>query len=120
MWTEALREQARDQRAPCVSANTTDEAGNPLVPTSVEVSVAGHKVLVVGVVSPAFATAKVKVSDPQQAVLKAQGEGGNGDRTVIVLAYVAEEGLNALASSLAEVDAVIGGPTGQAVAPRAV
>jgi hypothetical protein len=117
---EVLRELAAGQKAPFVSANTTDEEGRPLAPASVEVSVAGHKVLVVGVVWPTFATAKVKVSDPQQAVLKALGEGGKADRTVIVLAYVAEEGLNALAASLPEVDAVIGGPTGQAVAPRAV
>jgi hypothetical protein len=39
---------------------------------------------------------------------------------VIVLAYLPEDELNALAASLPEVDAIIGGPTGQAVAPRAV
>ena len=39
---------------------------------------------------------------------------------LVVLAYLPVDELNALAAALPEADAVIGGPTGQAVEPQAV
>jgi hypothetical protein len=118
---EALRDLAKRTGVPLVSANTTDAAGQAIAPACVERTIGGRRVLIVGVVSPRYATAAIKVSEPRQAVLTALGaEAKKGERSVIVLAYLTEDELNALAASLPEADAIIGGPTGQAVAPRPV
>jgi hypothetical protein len=121
LGAEALRDLARRSGVLFISANATDAAGQMLAPALVERTVGGRRVLVVGVVSPRFASDKVKISEPRQAVLAALStDAKKGERSVIVLAYLPEDELNALAASLPEADAIIGGPTGQAVAPRAV
>ena len=118
---EKLRDIARRAGVPFISANTTDSEGKAIAPASVERTIGGRRVLIVGVVSPRYATPEVKVSEPRQAVLAALGSGSKTEqRSVIVLAYLPEDELNALAASLPEADAIIGGPTGQAVAPHAV
>jgi hypothetical protein len=118
---EALRDLAKRTGVPLISANTTDAAGQAIAPACVERTIGGRRVLIVGVVSPRYATAGIKISEPRQAVLTALGaEAKKGERSIIVLAYLTEDELNALAASLPEADAVIGGPTGQAIAPHAV
>jgi hypothetical protein len=118
---EALRDLTKRSGVPFVSANTTDAAGQVIAPACVERIVGGRRVLIVGVVSPRYAAAGINISEPRQAVLAALGaQAKKGERSVIVLAYMPEDELNALAASLPEADAVIGGPTGQAVAPHAV
>ncbi|MDB5323032.1 MAG: cycA1 [Phycisphaerales bacterium] len=121
LGAEALRDLARRSNVPFISANATDADGKAIAPASIDVNAGGRRMVVVGVLSPRFASAGIKISEPRQAVLAALGNGAKKDgRTVIVLAYLPEDELNALAASLPEADAVIGGPTGQAVSPRAV
>jgi 2',3'-cyclic-nucleotide 2'-phosphodiesterase (5'-nucleotidase family) len=120
LGAEYLRDARTRLGVPFICANATDSAGAAIVPASVEISAGGRRVLVVGVVSPKFTGNGIKVTEPRQAILSALGEGKKSGRSIVVLAYVNEEELSALAASLPEVDAIIGGPTGQAVAPRNV
>ena len=118
LGADYLRDIAERLHAPFLSANATDSSGHALAPAYRIVQAGGQRVVLIGVLSPRFATAQITVSDPRQAVVRALSDAhGQFDRS-IVLAYVAEEELAQLAADLPEVDAVIGGPTGQAIAPK--
>jgi hypothetical protein len=115
-----LRDVAKRLAIPFISANTTDTAGAPIAPPSIELSIAGRRVFFVGVVSPKFTNSNIRITDPRQAILTALGGAKTTERTLIVLAYLPEDELNALAANLPEADAVIGGPTGQSIAPHSI
>src|SRR5687767_10477271 len=114
-----LRDLQKRLEAPLVSANVKDEAGQRVARSHHTVTLDGRRVLIVGVVSPRFAAPGLAIGDPRQAVLDALAEVPGAD-CKIVLAYLPEDELSQLAAALPEVDAVIGGPTGQAVSPRKV
>lgn len=103
---------------PFISANTQTHDGMPIVePMRIE-TLGGKRIALVGVVSPKFATSEISVSDPVSAISAAiASQKGNYD-ALIVLAYLPEDELNHLAAALPEADAIIGGPTGQAVVPQ--
>ncbi|MEN6407107.1 MAG: multiheme c-type cytochrome [Thermoguttaceae bacterium] len=115
---DVLRQSAAKFRVPLLSANVRDRFGRLVgQPVRIE-SVAGRRVALVGVLSERYATAELQVAPPRQAVLDAlRSMAGRCDAT-IVLAYLPEDELYALAESLPEVDAVVGGPTGQPIAPK--
>ena len=115
-----LRDLAKRTSVPFISANTTDGAGQPLAVSHVLLERGGRKLAVVGVVSPKFATAAVRVSDPRQAVLAAIAPLKGQYQSLVVLAYLPDDELQPFAASLPEADVVLGGPTGQAMAPRRV
>ncbi|RCS54086.1 hypothetical protein DTL42_02740 [Bremerella cremea] len=113
-------EQTLDDEPLFLSANVHNHSGQPLgIPAKV-LEIGQRRVLVIGVLSPSFATDQLEVSDPKQAILnelqRSQESGGHD--VSIVLAYLPEEELRELASQLPEVDAIVGGPTGQAMAPE--
>lgn len=113
-----LRQAARQTGATLISANLRDAAGQPVFEASVVTRAAGLGLAVIGVLSAGFAHAGIRVDEPKLAILAAlRSLQGRFDRA-IVLAYVPEDELMRLAAELPEVDAVIGGPTGQAIAPR--
>ncbi len=121
LGADYLRDVTRRTQTPFISANATDAAGQRIAPASIQLTRAGRQLLIIGVVSPRFAGAGIKISDPRQAVLSVIGDSKKSDRsTILVLAYLPEDELNSLAASLPEADAVIGGATGQAVSPRLV
>ena len=68
---EFLRDVAKRTNVTFLSANATDDAGQPLADSHVTVEKGGRRFAIVGVLSPKFATAQVKVTDPRQAVLNA-------------------------------------------------
>jgi hypothetical protein len=81
------------------------------------VSAAGRRLALVGVLSERYATAELQVSPPQQAAIEAlRGVAGKYD-AAIVLAYLPEDELRPFADALPEADVVVGGPTGQPIAP---
>jgi hypothetical protein len=84
------------------------------------VTAGGRRVLLVGVMSPKFATSDLQVREPRQAVLDAIAPAKGAYDSLVVLAYLPTEELESLAAALPEADVVVGGPTGQAVAPRKV
>ncbi|GAA4436077.1 multiheme c-type cytochrome [Bremerella cremea] len=83
---------------------------------------AGKRILVIGVLSNADGSAKSGHEPARDAVLGVLAKVKRGDDYdfAILLAYAAEEELVTLAKQLPELDAVIGGPTGQAIVPRKV
>ena len=114
---ETLAALATDTGIPWVSANAHDASGKPLAPP---VRLSGGRLAIVGVVSPKFATAAVRIDEPAEAVLRALGTVGGKYDAVVVLAYLPTDELEALAKSLPEVDVVVGGPTLQTIEPRCV
>lgn len=105
-----------------LSANVQDADGRPFGIPSKVLELAGRRVQIIGVISPHYATDDIQISDPSKAILdelERSPKGGDHELT-IVLAYLPEEELRELASKLPEVDVIVGGPTGQAMAPEKV
>lgn len=115
----ALRELCR-QGQPLLSANVGDDAGQPIARPLRIVAVDGRRVAFVGVLSPRFAAPGMQVADPRTAILAAIGAAKGAYDALIVLAYLPREELESLAAALPEADAIVGGPTGQPIAPRMV
>ncbi len=102
-----------------LSANLADEQGNPVGQKVLEVSLLGRVIAVTGVIDPdQVENPQWQTSEPVHAILKAF-ESSQADIR-IVLAYMEEGRLRALAEALPEVDYIIGGPTGQAMSPAKV
>ncbi len=121
LGADYLRRTAADLNVPFVSANVRDAGGNRLVDAYRIVDVAGRRIAFVGVLSQKFAVDGLHLDDPTQAVLSALTEiRQHGHDFLVVLAYLPADELRSLAAGLPEADVVVGGPTGQAVAPVAV
>lgn len=115
-----LRRLASSLDIPFVSANVCDRTGKRVARPLRVVRIAGHRVAIVGVLSERYATQQIQVSPPQQAVLEALHSAIQSYDTVIVLAYLPEDELRAFAAEMPEADVVLGGPTGQPIAPKAM
>jgi hypothetical protein len=121
LGADYLRVAAQRRGVALISANALDAAsGKAIVETHRLVESAGRKLAIVGVVSPQFAAAGIRVTEPRQAVLDAVASVKGQFQSLIVLAYLPDEELAALAAALPEADVVLGGPTGQAMAPRRI
>jgi len=118
LGADELRRLARDIQAPFVSANLRDGAGEPLAPAVRTAAVGGRTVAIIGVISPSLVPAGMQALPPHDAVLAATADLKPRPDVVVVLAYLPENELTALAGLLPEVDVVVGGPTGQSTAPR--
>ncbi len=116
--SDAIRAIARGSPVPFVSANALDIDGAPLALPCRVIERGGRRLAVTGVVSTSFANTSVRVSEPRRAVLDAVAGIHGGFDVLIVLAYLPQAELEGLAAALPEADAVVGGPTGQAIAPR--
>ncbi len=80
---------------------------------------AGFRLLVTGVIDSAMLkNTQWRAKDPASCILDVIGK--QKADVVLVLAYMDEPGLRALAESLPEVDFIVGGPTGQTLAPTRV
>ncbi|MEX0715145.1 MAG: multiheme c-type cytochrome [Planctomycetaceae bacterium] len=115
-----LRELAERSGAPFVSANLRDADGKPVAEPFRIVEAAGRHIAVVGVLSPQYADARVNIDPPRQAVLDALRALPRKVDWTVVLAYLPEPELRRLANELPEVDLVVGGPTGQSIAPERI
>jgi hypothetical protein len=115
----ALRRLSRKLGLPLLSANVCDRAGRPVGEPVRVVAAAGRRVALVGVLAGQFATADLEVAPPRQAVLAALESAAGKYDALVVLAYLPEDELRQLADELPEADAVIGGPTGQPISPKA-
>ena len=113
---ELLAELPTHPKLTFLSTNVSGFKSN-VVP-SVVVQKSGWKLLVLGVVSPALAGPQdhFSIRSPEQAILQAIDANPVVD-AVILLAYMDREALLALAAKLPEIDLIIGGHTGQSVAP---
>ena len=113
-----LRQLAHRTGVPFISANARDDQGKPLADPAIIIQSAGRRVALVGVVSPRFAKGDVKIDDPREAVMSAIAPLAGKYDCLVILAYLPDDELQQLASALPEAHAVIGGPTGQTIAPR--
>jgi hypothetical protein len=120
---EYLQRLAREKQIPLISANLRDPAGRRILEPCRIVESGGMRVALIGVFKTYAAIASARdfdIGDPRSAVLATLAAiAGQFDRAV-VLAHLREDDLRALAADLPEVDAVIGGPTGQSIAPERV
>ena len=114
----ALRAAAATSGVPFISANVHTADRKPIADAARIVTFAGRRIALVGVCSPRYATADVWVDDPRSAIDAAVAARRGQFDALVVLAYLPEDELAALAASLPEADAVVGGPTGQPIVPR--
>src|SRR5688572_27376155 len=103
-----LRDIAKRLQVPLISSNVSGADGNPVGEVSRVATAGGRRVLLVGVMSPKFAADGLQVRDPRRAVLDAIAPASGTYDSLVVLAYLPQDELEALAASLPEADVVIG------------
>jgi hypothetical protein len=113
-----LRELQRRLLVPWLSCNVRDKNGELLGESIRIVQAAGRRIALIGVLAEDTRASDLQIDAPHSAILAViQDHAGSYD-ALVVLAYCGERELLELAANLPEVDVVIGGPTGQSVAPR--
>lgn len=117
---DALRKISDELHVPLICANAHQSDGTPIAPAMRIFAASGKRLAVIGVVSPRYATAGITIDDPRQSILAAIANHKDQYDSLLVLAYLPDEELRQLASALPEADAIIGGPTGQSIAPHTV
>lgn len=118
LGADELRRIERELRVPFVSANLRDSHGKLITTPCRIVEAGGQRIALVGVVTSRETYADCRVDDPRDAVLATLRESKGTYELAVVLAWVPEAELRTLAAALPEVHAVIGGPTGQSLAPQ--
>jgi hypothetical protein len=117
LGADYLNRVGRELAVTFVSANVRDANGTPLAEPLRIVVHTGRRVAITGILSRRFAVPGLQIDDPREAVLRAAGDARGRYDSLVVLAYAPEDELRQLAAALPEADAVIGGPTGQSLAP---
>ena len=117
---DRLREIAEKNATPLISANALDQSGKPIADAIRFATVGGKRIGIVGLVSPRFGTEQIRIEDPRNALAATESANRGRYDSLLVLAYMPEDELQNLASASPEVDAMIGGPTGQSLVPRNV
>jgi 2',3'-cyclic-nucleotide 2'-phosphodiesterase (5'-nucleotidase family) len=110
-----LRQLREELQVPFVSANVMDSQGNAIAPSLLTLERGGQTIAITGVVDPQLVGDDLQATDPYRCLYDAIRHVA-ADR-IIVLAYLETRGLKELARRLPDVDAVVGGPTGQVVPP---
>ncbi|HEY8668255.1 MAG TPA: multiheme c-type cytochrome, partial [Tepidisphaeraceae bacterium] len=115
-----LRDAQTRLKIPFLSANVRDGTGQLIAPASRLISIGQTRIALIGVLSPTLAPKGITISDPRAAIVATAATLKAKSDLIVVLGYLPDQELEQLASSLPESDAVIGGPTGQAIKPRRV
>jgi hypothetical protein len=118
LGAKTLRDLQLRTGVPFISANLVDARGELLQPAMKNLAIGGEQVAIIGVTSAKTTGEGIRVLEPKGAILKALKDASPKPDRMIVLAYLPEQELEALAEQLPEAAAVIGGPTGQAVSPK--
>lgn len=118
LGADYLRDVARRLDVPFVSANVRDAAGKLIAEPCRIVQAGGSRIALVGVLSSRIGISGCRVDDPQAAVLSALEQHRGQYDWAVVLAYLPEPELRAFAAAVPEAHAVVGGPTGQSIAPE--
>jgi hypothetical protein len=117
---DELRRLAANDKTPFISANVFDVEGRPVAEPLRIVDAVGRRLALVGVLSERYITDKIHVKPPRQTILEVIQQAAGQYDSLIVLAYLPEDELRELAQSLPEADAIVGGPTGQPIAPKQI
>lgn len=118
LGADYLRDVAERLKAPLTSCNVSDSSGKLVAASHRIAEISGRKIAFVGVLAETPAISGLKIESPRAAILNLLPTLKGKYDHLIVLAYLPEVELRALASSLPEADAVIGGPTGQSIVPE--
>ena len=118
LGAEFLRDVAAKTKAPLVSSNVRDERGEPIAATHRMAMVGSRRIAVLGVLSPKFACGGLKVDEPHEAVFRTIATLKGQYDSLLVLAYLPEDELEAFVPRVPEADLVVGGPIRQSIAPR--
>jgi len=118
LGAEPLRQIAAETRIPFLSTNVRTVDGQVVATERMEIRIGTHRIGILGVIAPQFATQEFKIADPREAILQHTAGMRKHCDTILVLAYLPEEQLEALAATIPDVDLLIGGPTRQSIAPR--
>ena len=118
LGADYLREIGRRLKAPFVSCNLRDAEGRLVADALRIVNVGSRRIALVGAISESFAGSGIAIDPPREAVLRTIESSAGAYDSLVVLAYMAGDELHELARSLPEADIVVGGPTGQAIAPQ--
>jgi len=117
---EVIQSIIKDLKAPIISANVCDSDGELVAEPMKLIKRGGQTFAVIGVLDPSFAAAGLQIKDPRQSILDLLDQLETPVDGKIVLGYLPREALMELATQLPEIDVVIGGPTGQTIAPTQV
>ncbi len=120
LGAEYLRKVAASCGVPLISTNLRDNSGKPVASPLHVVSVGGRRVAILGILSETSVPKALRALSPRRAVLDVLASSQEDYDVTILLAYAPESELHELARSLPEVDAVVGGPTGQPIPPTPV
>jgi hypothetical protein len=120
LGVEYLCSVAKELPVPFVSANLRDSAGVRVAESVRIIQEAGRRVACMGVLSRRYVRPGLQIDDPREALLQTIAATRGQFDSLIVLAYMPEEELQQLAADLPEADAIVGGPTGQSLAPHKV
>ncbi len=115
---DQLRQLHQELDIPFVSANLRDANGKAIAKPVLTIERGGQQIAITGVVDPKLVGDDLQAVDPYRSIYDAI-RGLEVDR-IIVLAYMEAPALKDLAKKLPDVDAVLGGPTGQVVPPNMV
>src|SRR5581483_3438839 len=102
LGAETLRRIAQETGVQLVSANVRDEQNSFVGASLCTVERGGRRVAIVGVLSPSFAVRGLKIDSPREAVLEALSRNQRKYDLAIVLAYLPQAELEALAAQLPE------------------
>lgn len=120
LGADYLKKLAQEAKIPFVSANVTGADGQRLFPAVRIIERHGKRIAFAGVMGKQYNGPGMAVREPKDALLDAIAEQQGKYDSLIILAYLNEEEMTQLASAIPEADAIIGGPTGQAIKPRLV
>ena len=120
LWEPTSCRLAVETAAPFVSTNVCTADDRPVAPPLQLLQAGGRRIAVLGVLSQKLSPKEVKVADPRSAILDALRRAKGTFDLAVVLAYLPPAELESLAADMPEVDLVIGGPTGQTIAPRQI
>ena len=120
LGAEYLRRVSRDLRVPFVSANLRDAAGDLVAVSHRIVEAGGVRIALVGVVSDREQIAGCTIDDPREALVATLAGIREQYDWAVALAYLPEIELRELAAAVPEAHVVVGGPTGQSLAPGRV
>ncbi len=108
LGADELQRLAAEIKAPFVSTNVRDRQGRPIVEPLQVIEVAGRRIALVGIVSPAYAKESLVVLDPATAIEAALAEKTIPYDTLLVLAYLPADELTQLGSRLPSKSVLVG------------
>lgn len=118
LGAESLRSLVQKTQAKLVSSNVIDEQGAHVTERFRLATIGSQRIAVLGVLSPKFAAAGLRVDDPVESVLQLIPTLKGQYDVLLVLAYLPEDELERFVVHVPEADLVVGGPTQQSIAPR--